>query len=756
MTETGGHPITKMGQENGTHVVPEKLGVGTRELLGVATFAGYDPEVYIVNKNTAATGNYTEQNFYLNSSTQARNFAQMRVESTDIEDATRSTTMTISTCVNGVFGPAITIVGRDTVLTGQLRTPLGTASLPSYSFDGDTNTGMYRAAADNLGFTTNGVARLTMNTSAIYPWLPIRGTLGSAGAPSYSFSEDTNTGMYRSGVDALSFATGGTRRATVNSTGLDIVGSITTTGLINGEDIETIGANYQDASNLASGSIPAARFNDTSHGNRSGGSLHALATTSSHGFMSNTDKSAFDTMSSNYRSASYLNTGTLPASRFNDTSHGNRAGGSTHSVATTSSHGFMSSTDKRKVDATIVISTQAEFTALFSNGATLTNTNIFLKKTSLDYFVLYYVVNLGSNCRILSDGAIVRRGNNTAKFTAIATSTTWIENIHLEGWYFDGQGGITHTGHTGNTTSTGTGGSFIVSGRGGFLSMEYVKNSKFLCHVSNCRATYGGAYNSLYTNSSKNNVYANISYCYASSNGGACHYTSYSTFSNINYCSAGTLGGACYICSKSDFSNINYCHADTSGGACYDCEKSTFTDITFCSADVGGGACHTCAKSTFINISHCSATNGGGACSTCEHSTFSNLLYCTTDSFGGACYNCDQSTFSNIRNCTAGSNGGACSNCDYATITAISECTADSGYGGACYGCHNSLISMIHSCSANIGGACAYCNYTVFIGSFRFNSALGSRDVIDNCTGIAFIMNASTPYIVTTYGSLEL
>lgn len=47
-----------------------------------------------------------------------------------------------------------------------------------------------------------------------------------------------------------------------------------------------------------------------------------------------------------YRDASQLNAGTLPTGRFNDSSHGSRAGGSLHSVATTLVAGFMSAADK--------------------------------------------------------------------------------------------------------------------------------------------------------------------------------------------------------------------------------------------------------------------------------------------------------------------------------------------------------------------------------------------------------------------------
>jgi hypothetical protein len=50
-------------------------------------------------------------------------------------------------------------------------------------------------------------------------------------------------------------------------------------------------------------------------------------------------------------SASDLSAGTLPAARFDDTAHGNRAGGALHAAATTSVAGFMSGADKTKLDA---------------------------------------------------------------------------------------------------------------------------------------------------------------------------------------------------------------------------------------------------------------------------------------------------------------------------------------------------------------------------------------------------------------------
>jgi len=43
----------------------------------------------------------------------------------------------------------------------------GSNSFPSYSFSGDTNTGMYRDTADSIGFATNGTQRVTISNSGL-------------------------------------------------------------------------------------------------------------------------------------------------------------------------------------------------------------------------------------------------------------------------------------------------------------------------------------------------------------------------------------------------------------------------------------------------------------------------------------------------------------------------------------------------------------------------------------------------------------
>lgn len=105
-------------------------------------------------------------------------------------------------------------------------------------------------------------------------------------------------------------------------------------------------------------------FSDTTHGSRGGGSLHNAATTSVSGFLSASDKTKLDGVETGAtaESGSLVSPPDIAASgaagadtnvyaNANHThGHGNQAGGSLHSGATTSVAGFMSAADKTKLD----------------------------------------------------------------------------------------------------------------------------------------------------------------------------------------------------------------------------------------------------------------------------------------------------------------------------------------------------------------------------------------------------------------------
>jgi len=64
--------------------------------------------------------------------------------------------------------------------------------------------------------------RMNITGTAIDFTVPQRGASGSASAPTYSHTTDTNTGMYFANNDTVLFSAGGTLRMTLSSTGLGI------------------------------------------------------------------------------------------------------------------------------------------------------------------------------------------------------------------------------------------------------------------------------------------------------------------------------------------------------------------------------------------------------------------------------------------------------------------------------------------------------------------------------------------------------
>jgi hypothetical protein len=132
-------------------------------------------------------------------------------------------------------------------VTGTISASTGTASLPSYYFTGDPDTGMYSLGANQIGFTVGGVARWAISSSGtLYTpsgaviqagRLNSNGVSGTAAAPIFSFGSglDEDTGMFRVAADQLGFSTGGSVRLTISNTSATLADAVdivvnTTTG----------------------------------------------------------------------------------------------------------------------------------------------------------------------------------------------------------------------------------------------------------------------------------------------------------------------------------------------------------------------------------------------------------------------------------------------------------------------------------------------------------------------------------------------
>ena len=94
----------------------------------------------------------------------------------------------------------------------------GTAATPQgISFISDPNTGVYSAGADQIGFSTGGTNRLTLSTTTLTSQLPVAFPSGSVGTNSVQVGA-TNVGLYSSAANTLNVATNGVNRLSIDTT----------------------------------------------------------------------------------------------------------------------------------------------------------------------------------------------------------------------------------------------------------------------------------------------------------------------------------------------------------------------------------------------------------------------------------------------------------------------------------------------------------------------------------------------------------
>tara|TARA_R100001509_G_scaffold57109_1_gene31526 strand:- start:68 stop:1750 length:1683 start_codon:yes stop_codon:yes gene_type:complete len=143
------------------------------------------------------------------------------------------TELTAATALAGTDVLPIVDVGADATkkvsVSDLLRNlPDGTVSAPALAFADDQNTGVYSPAANELAFATSGTQRLVINSTGqidinsncrIEEDGLFKASNGSAAAPSHAFLNDPDNGMFRATTNTLGFSTGGSERLRIDSSG---------------------------------------------------------------------------------------------------------------------------------------------------------------------------------------------------------------------------------------------------------------------------------------------------------------------------------------------------------------------------------------------------------------------------------------------------------------------------------------------------------------------------------------------------------
>ncbi len=132
----------------------------------------------------------------------------------------------------GFWRPGADVLGFSTNALERFRIPneyqvhamgLGTAALPFYSYGADPNTGLYSPLADNLGLSTAGVERFRVpNANQVHAM-----SLGTAALPFYTFGADPDTGIFSPAANTLSTSTTGLERMRIHPDGRVTVNSTT-------------------------------------------------------------------------------------------------------------------------------------------------------------------------------------------------------------------------------------------------------------------------------------------------------------------------------------------------------------------------------------------------------------------------------------------------------------------------------------------------------------------------------------------------
>lgn len=122
-------------------------------------------------------------------------------------------------------------------MTGALVLPVGSVTVPSLTFTGDLNTGIYKGAADSISICGNGANMAAFSPTEAYIFLSGTPRLimyttntqfadkvhfpnGTASLPALTFETDPDTGIYHADTNVIGISTANTLRLDISTTAI--------------------------------------------------------------------------------------------------------------------------------------------------------------------------------------------------------------------------------------------------------------------------------------------------------------------------------------------------------------------------------------------------------------------------------------------------------------------------------------------------------------------------------------------------------
>lgn len=109
----------------------------------------------------------------------------------------------------------------------------GSVTAPTYSFEEDQDTGMYSPSGNAIGFTLGGVDEAVLSSSRLDLNAQLRTDPGNNSSPAFISDNASNTGMYFSGTSTIAFSILGGVRHLLNASGYTLLSSADATFNLN-------------------------------------------------------------------------------------------------------------------------------------------------------------------------------------------------------------------------------------------------------------------------------------------------------------------------------------------------------------------------------------------------------------------------------------------------------------------------------------------------------------------------------------------